>query len=325
MNDIEDIKKTIEPYLSDFNTAYAEATKSDISLLDEISSYVRQTSGKQIRPIFTYLSALLCGEVTKQTTRTALAIELLHTSSLLHDDVVDNSSIRRGKSTVNIKWNNKLAILSGDYFLSIILNLLCSEENVPIMALLSKVARELSEGEVLQQEKSMDFDFSEDYYYRIIRKKTASLLAACFEGGAISVRANSEQQQLLREIGECVGIAFQIKDDILDYSLDSKTGKMVGNDIRERKFTLPLIGYLNNASESEKDFVLNVLKAEDAVLELHVKEIIEKVNASKGIQYAYECVENYIEKAYLLLDRFENSEIRTLMKDVINYVKDREV
>ena len=314
---LEDVKKAIAPHLLEFNNAYQDAVKSDISLLNDITTYIKTTSGKQIRPVFTYLSALLCGKVTPQTTRTALAMELLHTSTLVHDDVVDNSPMRRGKSTVNKMWNNKLAVLSGDYLLSIVLNILSANNDIETIAILSKVAAELSEGEVLQQEMSMRQDYSEEGYYEIIRKKTAALFSACFEAGAISAEADTEQIALLKGLGENIGIAFQIKDDILDYSAKIDAGKVYGNDIRERKFTLPLIEYMRKASPAEKEYILHVFEEKDMVTDEQVNEIVEKVNRSGGVDFAYAEMKRFIDKAIQDLDSFEPSEIKTALQTAI--------
>ncbi|MBR5784417.1 MAG: polyprenyl synthetase family protein, partial [Bacteroidales bacterium] len=236
----EEIIKPIEDSLKEFNRLSDDLASSGIKLLDSMVSHISQTRGKQLRPILLLLISGAFGKISDKTIRAALAIETLHITSLIHDDVVDESLLRRGKQTLNSIWGNKLAVLVGDYLYARVLNMLIDIDDKEILKTVSRVAQEMGEGELLQQENAREYNLTDSTYYDVVKKKTAVLFSACCKIGAIVGNANDEEKQRMAEFGECLGIAFQIQDDILDYSMDLDTGKTYGNDIRERKITLPL-------------------------------------------------------------------------------------
>ena len=256
---LQEIKKPIQSYMAEFEIRFRESMRSDAALLDKIMHYIVKRKGKQIRPMFELLSAGICGEIGDSTFRGASLIELLHTATLVHDDVVDDSYERRGFFSVNALWKNKIAVLVGDYLLSKGLLLSVDHKEFALLQIVSNAVREMSEGELLQIEKARRLDITEEVYFDIIRGKTASLIASCCAVGASSAGADEETVERMRKLGETIGIAFQIKDDLFDYQLHNKTGKPSGIDIKESKMTLPLIHALSTTDRSTRRGIIMII------------------------------------------------------------------
>lgn len=295
--------------------------KSNVMLLDKIMNYIVKRKGKQIRPMFVFLSAGVCGEVTEATYRGAALIELLHTATLVHDDVVDDANYRRGFFSVNALWKNKIAVLVGDYLLSRGLLLSIEHDDFQLLKLVSTAVREMSEGELLQIEKARRLDINEDVYFEIIRQKTASLISACCAVGASSVAAGEHKVEMARLFGEKVGIAFQIKDDLFDYGTD-EIGKPLGIDIKEKKMTLPLIYALNQASWWDKRHIINLIKNESDNPK-KVAEVIDFVRKSGGIEYATAAMQRYVVEAHQILHSFPHSAYRDSLEQLVQYTIER--
>lgn len=319
--ELNKIKEPVADELKKFEVHFKESMKSDTPLLGKITRYIVKRKGKQIRPLFVFLSAKMHGEVTEQTYIAASLIELLHTATLVHDDVVDDSMERRGFFSINALWKNKIAVLVGDYFLSKGLLLALDNKAYQILHLVSDAVRKMSEGELLQIEKARRLDIEEDIYYKIIEKKTASLLAASCAAGTASLSVNEEEVQLMWEFGQKIGMAFQIKDDLFDYGADN-IGKPKGIDIQEKKMTLPLIYALNHASRSQRKKIIRIIKKNSHERE-KVNEVIDFVNSSGGIEYARGIMYHYKEEAFEMLDSYPSSEIRESMRDLVNFVVER--
>ncbi len=314
---LDEIKDSIGEHFENYERILSDFIKSEVPLLDKIFEYLNKDKGKQVRPMLVILSAAVSGTVKDSTYRAAAMVELLHTASLLHDDVVDNSRERRGGNTVNATWNNKIAILTGDYLVSKGMLLGIKNNDINIIPFFIRAGYEMSEGELLQLEKSLLMDITEDVYFEIIRKKTGSLMGACCAAGSTSGGADNNIVNMLYEFGENVGIAFQIKDDILDYEKNINAGKPSGTDIKEQKFTLPLIYMLNNISPIERDNILNVLKSKKSE---KIEKVIDIVNNSDGIAYSKRQIEHYQNKALNILEKyFENNEYRQLLEELVLY------
>lgn len=319
---LNEIKKVIDADLSEFEKRFKTALKgTGTPLLDIILQYIVSRKGKQMRPMFVFLSARLLSETKEPTYVAASLVELLHTATLVHDDVVDDSYKRRGFFSINALWKNKIAVLVGDFLLA--KGLLVSIENnqVRLLHVLSDTIREMSEGELLQLEKARKLDIKEDIYFDIIRKKTASLIASACAVGAISVGANEEEIEKLKLIGEKVGIAFQIKDDLLDFG-DTETGKPKAIDIKERKLTLPLIYTLQNATSQERKDIIYIVKNENTNTE-KVNRVIKSIQQSGGLRYAEALMNKHIREAHELLNTFPDSEAKTAFKELIDFVVER--
>ncbi len=295
--------------------------KSDVMLLDQIMSYIVKRKGKQLRPMFVFLMAGVCGQITESTYRGASLIELLHTATLVHDDVVDDSNYRRGFFSINALWKNKVAVLVGDYLLSRGLLLSIDNGDFELLRIVSTAVRELSEGELLQIEKARRLDINEAVYYEIIRQKTASLIASCCAVGAQSAGGSAETVEQARAFGEKVGIAFQIKDDLFDYGT-AEIGKPLGIDIKEKKMTLPLIYALNRAGFLEKRRIINLVKNESENPK-KVAEVIAFVKNSGGIDYATGAMNTYVAEAQTLLDSFPDSPYRRSLHQLVQYTIER--
>jgi octaprenyl-diphosphate synthase len=319
---IEEIKSPIAPYLKDFEKKFGNSMKSSVPLLDRVTRYLLKRKGKQIRPMFVFLSAKLHGEINESTFRAASLVELLHTATLVHDDVVDDSNERRGFFSINALWKNKIAVLVGDYLLSKGLLLSINGKDFELLQIVSDAVKQMSEGELLQIEKARKLDIEELVYYDIITKKTASLIASCCACGASSVGASEGSVELMRQFGLKVGIAFQIKDDLFDYDLNNVTGKPKGIDIKEQKMTLPLIYTLNNTSRKEKRKIINVVKNHNTD-SVKVAEVIEKVNETGGIEYARKQMMNYREEALGLLNRFPENDARKSLEKLVVFTTER--
>jgi octaprenyl-diphosphate synthase len=319
---LDQIKAPIGAHIDEFEKHFRDSMKSPVPLLDTITRYIIKRKGKQMRPMFVFLSAKICGEVNESTFRAASLIELLHTATLIHDDVVDDSNERRGFFSLNALWKNKIAVLVGDFLLAKGLLLALEHDEFQLLRIVSNATREMSEGELLQIEKARHLDIEESIYFEIIRKKTASLIASCCASGAKSVNASEEIIKKMHQFGEYVGIAFQIKDDLFDYEKNQATGKPSGIDIKEKKMTLPLIHMLNNSSWSEKRRAINIVRNHNNEPE-KVAELIQKVNQSKGIEYAIQKMKEYQSKAFDLLNTFPESPSRFSLEQLVIFTTER--
>ncbi|WP_421870975.1 polyprenyl synthetase family protein [Marinoscillum sp.] len=318
---LNDIQAPVAAEMSEFEQKFRKSMRSNVMLLDKITSYIVRRKGKQMRPLFVFLSAGAAGGIQESTYRGASLIELLHTATLVHDDVVDDSHYRRGFFSVNALWKNKIAVLVGDFLLSRGLLLSLDNDDFDLLKIVSNAVKEMSEGELLQMEKARKLDITEDIYYEVIRQKTASLITACCRVGASSAGASEEVKDLMTQFGENVGMAFQIKDDLFDYGT-FEIGKPTGIDIKEKKMTLPLIYALNQVSRSEKKRIIKMIKRSADEPKL-VNEVIDFVKASGGIQYATEVMENYHSKANDLLAQLPDTEYRTSLKQLVQFTIDR--
>jgi octaprenyl-diphosphate synthase len=320
MISVQEIQDSIQEEMTVFEEKFKDALKSDIALLNRIMHFVVKRKGKQIRPMFIFLVAkLLNKNAVKESTYTAASlIELLHTATLVHDDVVDDANERRGFFSVNALWKNKVAVLVGDYLLS--RGLLVSVENNEYrqLQIISATMKEMIEGELLQAEKARKLDITEEVYFEIIHHKTASLIAACCMSGAASVTENEDTILKMKKFGELVGLAFQIKDDIFDYGDSDKIGKPTGNDIRERKMTLPLIYALKNSPENVKRELINIVKnhnEEPSKIKIAIKHV---VNAG-GVKYAHDRMVQIKDEALKLLEEFPDNEAKNALKGLVEY------
>jgi octaprenyl-diphosphate synthase len=319
---VNEIKAPVEKEMKEFELKFKASMKSSVSLLDKITSYIIKRKGKQMRPLFVFLSAKICGEMNDSTYRAASLIELLHTATLVHDDVVDDSNERRGFFSVNALWKNKIAVLVGDFLLSRGLLLSIENKDFHLLGLVSNAVREMSEGELLQIEKARKLDINEEVYFDIIRKKTASLIASCCACGAASVTTDEKIIEQMRAFGEAVGIAFQIKDDLFDYGDGSNIGKPTGIDIKEKKMTLPLIYTLNTASFFERRRIINIVKNNNNDPK-KVAEVIDFVVKNGGIQYAEKRMIEYKNKALEILSTFPDSPSKTSLQGLVKYTTER--
>ena len=305
-----------------FEDRFRESLQSKVSLLDIIMRFVVKRKGKQMRPLFVFLAADLCGTITDTTYRGATLIELLHTATLIHDDVVDDSNERRGYFSLNALWKNKISVLVGDYLLSKGLLIALDHDDFSLLKIVSTATRQMSEGELLQIEKARYLDIEEDIYFEIIRKRTASLIASCTAIGAQSVNAPAEDVDKMYRFGEAAGIAFQIKDDLFDYGDGQSIGKPRGIDIKEKKMTLPLIYLLKKVGFLEKRKIIHQVKrhSQDPA---RVKELIDRVNQGGGIEYARQKMNEYKEEAIRILRTFPESPARQSLEQLVIYTTER--
>jgi octaprenyl-diphosphate synthase len=304
-----------------FDRKFREAVKSQVPLLDRIMRFIVNRKGKQLRPMFVLLSAKLCGSINETTYRAASLVELLHTATLVHDDVVDESPERRGFFSTYALWKSKVSVLVGDYLLAKGLSLSLDHDDFRILQLLSNAVREMSEGELLQIEKSRSLNLQEDTYYEIIKGKTASLLASACAAGAYSSTQNEHITEKMRLFGEKVGMAFQIKDDLFDYGSED-VGKPTGNDIREKKLTLPLIYTLNNTDAATRRRLIYIIKNQNKQPD-KVQQVINTVKETGGIAYAEKKMYTYRDEALAILHEFENIEIRNGLEELVRFTTDR--
>lgn len=318
---LEDIKAPIAREMQEFEPKFRASMKTRVLLLDKIMSYIVKRKGKQMRPMFVFLSAGTCGGITDSTFRGASLIELLHTATLVHDDVVDEANYRRGFFSVNALWKNKVAVLVGDFLLSRGLILSIENNDFSLLKIVTNAVKEMSEGELLQIEKSRRLDINEEIYYEIIRQKTASLIASCCAVGASSSGASPEMVARMLAFGEKIGMAFQIKDDLFDYG-EMEIGKPLGIDIREKKMTLPLIYALSQSSWLEKRKIISIVKNESEKPK-KVKEVIAYVKQSGGIQYAIDKMNRFHAEALEILESFPESAYRHSLKDLVQFTIDR--
>ncbi len=321
-NIVEEIKKPIAQEMKLFEQKFYESMQSNVALLDKVTRFIVTTKGKQMRPMFVFLCAKLTGEASEKTFRGASMIELIHTATLVHDDVVDESFKRRNFFSINALWKNKIAVLVGDYLLSKAVLLSTDHKDFDLLAVISRTIREMAEGELLQLEKARKLDITEDVYYEIIRQKTATLIAACCEIGALSTNSDEDLAKKMRDFGTFTGMAFQIKDDLFDYLTSNIIGKPVGIDIKEQKMTLPLIYTLKNASETERKYFFNTIKRYNNDTK-RVKELIDFVKKSGGLDYAIGVMKDFQQKAKNILDEFPDSEAKHSLNLMLDYVIER--
>ena len=314
-------KKLIAEELRTFEKKFEEAVKSQTPLLDRIMKYVIKRKGKQLRPMFVFLSAKLHGEVNESTYRAAALVELLHTATLVHDDVVDESLERRGFFSINALWKNKIAVLVGDYLLSKGLLLSTEAGDFKHLHILSEAVKQMSEGELLQIEKARKLNLKEDIYFEIIRSKTASLLSSACSVGAWSTSKDENIAEKMKLFGEKVGIAFQIKDDLFDYG-NEDIGKPTGNDIKEKKLTLPLIYTLNNTDRSKRREIIYIIKNQNKDKE-KIKFVLDEVTNAGGIKYAHKKMNEYRDEALKILYEFPESDVRKGLEELVRFTTDR--
>ncbi len=322
MPSLEEIQRPIAAEMKAFEPHFREAMRSKTALLDRIMHYIVKRKGKQMRPMFTLLSARQFGPVNESTFVAASLIELLHTATLVHDDVVDDSNMRRGFFSINALWKNKIAVLVGDYLLSRGLLLAIDKGEFELLRIVSSAVREMSEGELLQLEKTRGLNFSEEVYFDIIRKKTASLIAACCASGASAAGRPAEEVERMRLFGEYTGIAFQIKDDLFDYGSGQDIGKPTGLDIKEKKLTLPLIHALQQVSKSDRRWMVDVVKNKNEDSKA-VARLVEAVTQAGGITHASKCMYSYRDKALKVLRGFPASEARDSLEGLVQLTVER--
>lgn len=318
---LDEIKTPIAKEMGEFEGKFRSSMKTDVLLLDKIMNYIVKRKGKQMRPMFVFLSAGTCGTISESTFRGASLIELLHTATLVHDDVVDSANYRRGFFSVNALWKNKVAVLVGDFLFSRGFLLSIDNNEFELLRIVSQAIKEMSEGELFQIEKARHLDITEEVYYEIIRQKTASLIASCCAVGASSSGASPEIVKQMKQFGEHVGMAFQIKDDLFDFG-DDEIGKPLGIDIKEKKMTLPLIYALSKSSWLEKRKVIGIIRNESDKPK-KVKEVIDYVKASGGIEYARDSMNRYHQKAITLLEQLPDSEYRNSLGQLVQFTIDR--
>lgn len=321
MSSIDHIKGPINAELDLFESKFRLAMKSNVALLDTIMTYIVKRKGKQIRPMFVFYAAKLFGGINESTYRAASLVELLHTATLVHDDVVDDSDERRGFFSINALWKNKIAVLVGDYLLSKGLLLSVKNKDFNLLEIVSTAVEAMSEGELLQIEKTRNLNLSEEVYYDIIRKKTASLIASCCAIGAASAGAGAEQTEQMRLFGEKIGIAFQMKDDLLDYG-DADIGKPTGIDLKEKKLTLPIIYTINKADKATRSYIINSIKNYNTDKK-RIAEVIGYVNAHGGIEYTRKAMSKYKNEALAILDKVTDSPYKVNLKQLVEFVIER--
>ena len=319
---VKEIKAPVRQEMETFEWKFKESMKSSTPLLDKITHYIIKRKGKQMRPLFVFLSAKVFGEVKDPTFTAASLVELLHTATLVHDDVVDDSFERRGFFSINALWRNKIAVLVGDFLLSKGLILSVDNNEFELLRIITTAVKEMSEGELLQIEKARKLDITEEIYFEVIRQKTASLIAACCACGAASTSSNPEDVKKMHAFGEKVGIAFQIKDDLFDYGSGQDIGKPTGIDIKERKMTLPLIYTLNNCDRATKKTIIRTVKKynED---KNKVNEVVRLVSEHGGIEYATKRMLQYRDEALDILHTFEDNEARQSLEGLVRYTTER--
>ncbi len=322
MMTVDQILAPISGEMKQFELRFQENMKSKVPMLDKITHYIIKRKGKQMRPMFLFLTAKMLGEINDKTYQAASLVELLHTATLVHDDVVDDANERRGFFSVNALWKNKVAVLVGDYMLSKVLLLSIENQNMRLLEIIAKAVQDMSEGELLQIEKARKLDITEEVYFEIIRQKTGSLVATVCEAAASSVDREDIAANM-RRFGELVGLAFQIKDDIFDYGTPNDIGKPTGLDIRERKMTLPLIYALSTASKEVRRELIYIVKNQNEN-EQKVKRAVQLVIEAGGIQYAHEKMHSLIQEALTLVEPVPDSEAKKALIGLVNYTITRD-
>lgn len=323
MSVTDTIKAPIKDEMKKFNTLFTSSMKSPVPLLNIITNYILRRKGKQMRPMFVFLSAKLHGEINDSSYTAAALIELLHTATLIHDDVVDDSYQRRGFFSINALWKSKIAVLIGDYLLAKGLLLAIEKKEFKLLEIVSEAVKEMSEGELMQIQKSRKLAITEKEYFEIIRKKTATLIAACSASGSFSVGTDKNVVLKMKQFGESIGIAFQIKDDLFDYEKTGILGKPTGNDIKEQKLTLPLIHSLENTNPSERKRILNLIRRHHRNSH-KVREVIEFVKQNGGIEYSKKKMNEYKNSALEILHQFPDNDARHALTDLVNFTTTRE-
>ncbi len=318
MSVLDKIKKPVEKEMAEFEAYFSRTMRSDIPLLNIILNYILRRKGKQMRPLLVFLTAKLNGNISESTYLAATFIELLHTASLVHDDVVDDANERRGALSINALWNSKIAVLVGDYLLSKGMLISVEKSRFDMLEIVSEAVKSMSEGELLQLQKSRKLNITEEDYFRIILSKTAALIAACTACGARSVSENTDIIQVMKDFGENIGIAFQIKDDLLDYESKGLTGKAPGNDIKEKKITLPLIYALEHSSYSKKSHILGIVRNRKKS-KSDIDEVINFVSEYGGMEYAEIKMNQYRDKALAILDSYPDSDVKESLREFIQY------
>jgi octaprenyl-diphosphate synthase len=316
------IRRPVDKEMAAFEAYFNKTMSSEIPLLKIILNYIFRRKGKQMRPMLVFLTARLNGEITEATFIAATFIELLHTASLVHDDVVDDANERRGALSINALWNSKIAVLVGDYLLSKGMLISVEKNRFDMLEIVSDAVKSMSEGELLQLQKARKLSLKEEDYFKIIRSKTAALLSACTACGARSVSEDSDVIQMMKDFGENIGIAFQIRDDLLDYEGTGLTGKPAGNDIKERKLTLPLIHALEKSSYLSKRHILGIMKTKKKS-KAEINEIISFVTESGGMEYSELKMNQYRDKALAILDFYPDSEVRESLKQFVLFTTSR--
>jgi len=319
---VNQINEPISDEMKLFEKKFYQSMKSSVPLLDRITHFIVKRKGKQMRPMFVFLCAKMLGDVNEKTYRAASLIELIHTATLVHDDVVDDSYLRRGFFSINALWKNKIAVLVGDYLLSKSVLLSTDNKDFDLLAVISNTIREMSEGELLQLEKARKLDITEDIYYNIIRQKTATLIAACCELGGRSVNCDEVTAAKLKHFGEITGLAFQIKDDLFDYTSTNLIGKPIGIDIQEQKMTLPLIFCINSASKENKKWILNIVRNHNKDKQ-KVAELIHFVKTNGGLDYSIQKMNALKNEALEILKSFPDNIFRHSIETMLEYVVER--
>jgi len=322
MSTLNKIKAPIKDEMSRFEPYFRKQLQTKIPLLSIITNYIIRRKGKQMRPMLVFLTAKLHGSVSEPTFMAATLIELLHSATLIHDDVVDETYQRRGIFSINALWKSKIAVLVGDFFLSKGLLIALDNDQIGVLKIVSNAVKEMSEGELLQIEKSRKLDITEDVYFDIIKKKTATLITACTKAGAYSVDAPEDKIELMSDFGENLGIAFQIRDDLFDYENNTLIGKPTGNDIKEKKLTLPLIYSLQNSSVLERRKILTMIRRHNKN-DMKIKEIIRFVKDKGGIEYTEKIMMEYGNRALEVLEKYPDSEAKESLKELVNYTVKR--
>lgn len=319
--DIKEIYSCISAEMQYFDEVFVRNMQSNVKMLDKVTQYIVKRKGKQMRPMFLFLTAKMLGEINDRTYQAASMIELLHTATLVHDDVVDDANERRGFYSVNALWKNKIAVLVGDFFLSKVLLLSIENNQTRFLGITARAVKEMSEGELLQVEKARRMDISEELYFEVIRKKTASLIESVCEIAAVSVD-REDQAENMRKFGELVGLAFQIKDDIFDYGLPDDVGKPTGLDIRERKVTLPLIYVLENSSREIRNELINIVKNHNEDKE-KVRRAVQLVTQEGGVEYAYRKMNELKQQALDCISDIPESKAKEALIGLVNYTIER--
>jgi len=316
------IKRPVEKEMAQFEAYFAKTMRSEIPFLNIILNYILRRKGKQMRPLLVFLTAKLNGNIGEPTFVAASFIELLHTASLVHDDVVDDAHERRGALSINALWNSKIAVLVGDYLLSKGMLISVEKNRFDMLEIVSDAVKSMSEGELLQIQKARKLNIKEEDYFKIISCKTAALISACTACGAKSVTEDPDTMLLMKEFGENIGVAFQIRDDILDYEGTGLTGKTVGNDIKEKKITLPLIHALEQSPGSKKKYILAIVKNKKKT-KSEISEVISFVSDYGGLDYAELKMNQYRDKALAILDSYPDSEVKVSLREFVNYTTSR--
>ena len=322
MSDLTRIRRPVEKEMADFESYFKRTMRSQVPLLNIILNYILRRKGKQMRPLLVFLTAKLHGDISEPTYVAATFIELLHTASIVHDDVVDDADERRGALSINALWNSKIAVLVGDYMLSRGMLISVEKERFDMLGIVSEAVKSMSEGELFQLQKARKLNIKEEDYFRIITSKTAALISACTACGARSVSVDPEAIRLMKEFGENIGVAFQIRDDILDYESNGLTGKIAGNDIKEKKITLPLIHALELATKTGRKHILGLVGNKKKT-KAEINEVIKFVTENGGLEYSETRMNHYRDKALAILDTYPDSDVKESLREFVNYTTSR--